>query len=119
MRPVVTKAEPRARHDPRVREYRLRVAQAVREHRDASPHLGPVEVLVVAWLPRPRSHYGTGRDVGRLRPSAPAFPTTTPDVDKLARVVLDGLTDGGLWRDDAQAVRCPRCLALSQDWFGM
>jgi Holliday junction resolvase RusA-like endonuclease len=100
--PFVTAAGPRARHDPRVREYRLRVAQAVRESRGSPPHLGPVEVLVVAWLPRPASHYGTGRNTGRLRPSAPALPTTKPDVDKLARVVLDALTDGGLWRDDAQ-----------------
>ena len=104
MRPIVTKAGPRATHEPRVREYRLRLAQAVREARPDPPHLGPVEVLVVARLPRAASHFGTGRNAGRLRPSAPSFPSTQPDVDELARVVLDGLTDAGLWRDDEQAV---------------
>lgn len=32
-------------------------------------------------------------------------PSVRPDVDKLARAVLDGITDAGVWRDDAQVVR--------------
>jgi Holliday junction resolvase RusA-like endonuclease len=30
------------------------------------------------------------------------YPTTKPDVDKLARAVLDGLVAGGAMKDDAQ-----------------
>ena len=30
---------------------------------------------------------------------------STGDVDKLARLVLDAITDAGLWRDDSQCVR--------------
>ena len=54
-------------------------------------------------LPRPKSHFGTGRNAGRLKPSAPAYPGTKPDVDKLSRAVLDALT-GVLWADDSQVV---------------
>jgi Holliday junction resolvase RusA-like endonuclease len=32
-------------------------------------------------------------------------PTVKPDVDKLMRALLDGITDAGLWRDDSQVVR--------------
>ena len=35
------------------------------------------------------------------RPKAPV-PITKPDVDKLARACLDGMTDAGVFRDDSQ-----------------
>ena len=66
---------------------------------------GPVQVDVTFFLPRPKSHYGTGRNAGRVRDSAPAEPTTKPDLDKLIRSTLDALTDVGAIRDDAQVVR--------------
>lgn len=31
-------------------------------------------------------------------------PTVKPDVDKLQRALFDGITDAGVWRDDAQIV---------------
>jgi Holliday junction resolvase RusA-like endonuclease len=52
------------------------------------------------FLPRPRGHVGKR---GGLLPSAPLFPTTRPDVLKLARGVEDACT-GILWRDDAQII---------------
>jgi crossover junction endodeoxyribonuclease RusA len=65
---------------------------------------GPLAVELTFRLPRPRGHYGTGRNKGRLKASAPAFPAGRPDLDKLTRAVLDGLTAGGVWADDAQVV---------------
>lgn len=66
---------------------------------------GPVQVDVTFFLPRPKGHYGTGRNAGRVRDSAPAEPTTKPDLDKLLRSTMDALTDVGVLRDDAQVVR--------------
>jgi crossover junction endodeoxyribonuclease RusA len=57
---------------------------------------------IAFYLPRPASHYGTGRNAGKLKPSAPAYPAVKPDRDKLERAALDGLTAGGAWHDDAQ-----------------
>jgi crossover junction endodeoxyribonuclease RusA len=65
----------------------------------------PVEVTIDFWLTRPKGHYGTGRNATTLRGSAPVWPSGRPDLDKLARAVLDGLTMGGAWRDDSQVVR--------------
>lgn len=32
------------------------------------------------------------------------YPSVKPDLDKLARAVLDGLSDANIWNDDAQVV---------------
>ena len=55
-------------------------------------------------LPRPKGHYGTGRNAGLLKPSAPWYPAGRPDLDKLLRSTLDALGEAGIWGDDAQVV---------------
>jgi crossover junction endodeoxyribonuclease RusA len=65
---------------------------------------GPLRVVADFYLPRPKGHYGTGKNAGKLRESAPPFPAWRPDLDKLARALLDGLGAGGAWVDDCQVV---------------
>lgn len=65
---------------------------------------GPVSVGVTFYLPRPKVHYGTGRNADALKPTAPEWPAVTPDVDKLVRSTLDGLTQAGAIEDDARVV---------------
>jgi crossover junction endodeoxyribonuclease RusA len=65
---------------------------------------GPVSITVRFRLTRPRSHYGTGRNSATPRPAAPLYPVSKPDGDKLLRAVLDALTQGGAYRDDAQVI---------------
>ena len=64
---------------------------------------GPLSLCVVFSIPRPKSHYGTGRNFGVVRNTAPRWPTVKPDATKLVRAVEDALT-GIVWRDDAQVV---------------
>jgi Holliday junction resolvase RusA-like endonuclease len=71
----------------------------------AAPIPGPVFLSLTFVLPRPRGHYGTGKNGNRLRASAPGYPDKRPDLDKLVRATFDGLTNGGAYRDDAQVVR--------------
>lgn len=68
------------------------------------PANGPVVVDLVFYLPRPKGHYGSGRNAGVLKDSAPAVPTTKPDGDKLTRAALDALTTAAVYRDDSQVV---------------
>ena len=70
-----------------------------------SPTLRPVVLTTTYHLPRPKAHYGTGRNAGRLKDSAPTFPTTKPDLDKLDRAIGDSLTQL-VYVDDAQVVDC-------------
>lgn len=57
-------------------------------------------VGIYFYLARPRSHYRTGRHAAELRPDAPEWVTTSPDLDKMARATLDALTAAGLIADD-------------------
>jgi Holliday junction resolvase RusA-like endonuclease len=68
------------------------------------PLAGAVACEITFRMPRPQGHYGTGRNAGQVRKGAPDFPASKPDLDKLCRAVLDGLTDGGAWKDDGQVV---------------
>jgi Holliday junction resolvase RusA-like endonuclease len=67
------------------------------------PVRGSVVVELRFRLLRPKSHYRGGRLADVLRDDAPAYVATRPDVDKLARAVLDALT-GVAFADDGQVV---------------
>lgn len=64
------------------------------------PFAGPLRVTVVFHMRRPQSHF---RSNGDLKPTAPRWHTSRPDVDKLSRSVLDALK-GVTWGDDSQVV---------------
>lgn len=63
----------------------------------------PVLAEMIFYLPRARSHYGTGRNSDILKSTAPRWPATKPDLDKLIRAILDSLTHV-VWSDDSQVV---------------
>ncbi|MCE2836602.1 MAG: RusA family crossover junction endodeoxyribonuclease [Cyanobium sp. 49614_E6] len=64
----------------------------------AAMALGPVSVELVFRFARPKGHFNTK---GQLKPSAPMHVIVKPDIDKIERSVLDGLT-GVLFKDDSQ-----------------
>jgi len=68
------------------------------------PMTGAIVLEVTFRLPRPKGHYGTGRNAGLLKPTAPFHPNGRPDLDKLLRSTLDALGEAGVWGDDAQVV---------------
>lgn len=68
------------------------VKQAMTDSGDDSMFVGAVKVEAVFYLTRKKS-------VTR------SLPTVPPDVDKLARSLLDSCTFGGIWKDDSQVVR--------------
>ena len=78
------------------------------------PLTGAVDVDIEVFLPRPKSHYGTGRNANAVKHTAPLYPTghNSGDADKLARAILDALTSAGVWLDDAQVVK----LRASKHW---
>jgi Holliday junction resolvase RusA-like endonuclease len=86
--------------NPKLRSWRLDVKCEAQKHWD-TPTTEAVRVQLVFRFPRPKGHYGTGRNAGQVRASAPGYHTVKPDVDKLVRGCLDALT-GVIWRDDSQ-----------------
>ena len=63
--------------------------------------LGPVAISMCFSLPRPKSHFGAKG----LKASAPLHHSGKPDVDNLAKLVMDQITKSGrIWKDDSQVV---------------
>lgn len=78
----------------RLKPWRALVTEIAQSaHTYLIPFEGAVRVYAVFVLPR-------GKSVRRVSPSV------RPDLDKLTRALLDGVTDAGnVWRDDAQVTQ--------------
>lgn len=84
-----------AESSAKVKPWRTLVTTFAYERRDhASPIVGACDVSLIFYLPRPASVSV------RKRP----FPSVKPDLDKLIRSTLDGLTDAGMFGDDSQVI---------------
>jgi Holliday junction resolvase RusA-like endonuclease len=80
----------------KLKQWRATVTAATRAEMIQRRFIGfeagdPLVVSLSFYLDRPKT-------VKRL------FPTTKPDLDKLIRAVLDGMTDAKAWPDDSQVV---------------
>lgn len=84
------------------KDWSAAIRAGAREVQPEHPILAPVKVDATFYLPRPKGHYGTGRNAGKLKKSAPYWHTKKPDRDNLDKAVLDVLTSLGYWRDDCQ-----------------
>jgi len=67
------------------------------------PIIDPMRIVMYFCFPRPQGHYGTGKNVGRLKASAPYHHTVKPDIDNCIKFVLDCLNEQ-LFKDDKQIV---------------
>jgi Holliday junction resolvase RusA-like endonuclease len=84
-------------------DWRRQVAQVAALRRDEAGWQlcrGAVRLDVTFYRARPKSHFTA---TGAPRKSAPTWPTTRPDRDKLSRSISDSIT-GVLIADDAQIV---------------
>ena len=67
----------------------------------------PVGVEITFTLPRPKGHYGTGRNAHQLKDRyAGTLPVghSTGDTDKLLRLILDALQDAEVLPDDCAVI---------------
>lgn len=82
------------------------VALAAKPFAPAAPLTGPVQVDLGFFFARPKSHHKGNDRQRELREDAPHFHRSKPDIDNLAKAVLDALTQlGAFWQDDSQVCR--------------
>lgn len=88
----------------KTKDWRKAVAWAGKTEWRRQPHLAcALKVHMEFYLPRPKAHYGSGKNAAVLRPDAPEFHTYAPDALKFARSTEDALS-GIIWVDDCQTV---------------
>lgn len=74
--------------------WRNDVAVAAQRHKPADWDIkAPVSLVCVFAFPRPLHHFGTGKNSTKLKPSAPLYHVTTPDLDKCVRGISDSISD--------------------------
>ena len=91
-----------------LRPWRQEVVAALQEAmKDTSWNTDADAVMVrcLFSMKRPKKHYRTGTHSHELRPDAPGWCSTKPDLDKACRAVLDALTIAGAIRDDCIVAR--------------
>lgn len=92
-------------HGKHFKSWRALVVDAATEAYDGDPVKGPMVLTVRIIRQRPASHFGTGRNVNNLKPSAIyAKPVQRPDSLKICRGIEDALS-GVVWVDDSQIIR--------------
>jgi len=96
-RAIITDANPKSK------DWKVDIKHEAQRAYTGEPWDGPVELTLRFFVERPKSHYRSGMNADKLKDSAPAFPTSKPDVLKLARGVEDAIT-AIIWKDDAQIV---------------
>lgn len=64
------------------------------------PYDEPLRVDTYLYFQRPKAHYGTGRNAGKLKPSAPRWHTKKPDKDNVEKKIFDSMSKV-FWRDDS------------------
>ena len=86
-----------------------KLVEIARTH-SLEPFSDRCSVILQFYFQRPKSHLRTN---GMVKESAPGPHTSKPDLDNLAKLVLDRITrNGRFWGDDAQV----DMLAISKEW---
>lgn len=83
-------------------DVKLAALRALEDHPSWERDYSHVVGHMVFTLPRPRSHYRTGKFAHLLREAAPALHGVKPDLDKLVRSTGDALTAAGVYADDSR-----------------
>lgn len=110
---IIPKAQMRARHGrtssgfsrtykaPAQEHEEAKLIALLAPHRPAAPVVGPVSLLIRAYLPIPASWSQKKKEAAKI---GVIRPTCKPDLDNLAKHLKDCLTSLSFWQDDRQVV---------------
>lgn len=73
----------------------------VQQHAPDQPWTCPIHMMVTFDFDRPKSHFGTGKNAGKLKANAPMWHTKTPDLDNLVKFICDAMNKV-FFKDDSQ-----------------
>jgi len=88
----------------KLKAWRKEVGKVMMTNKPASPLDCAVSLDVILYIARPQGHFGTGRNAGQLKPSAPTIAKSGFDTDKILRGLYDAGT-GIWWSDDRRIAK--------------
>ena len=120
MKTTFAHGTPKAQPRPRLSKYgvynpttakawKTDVKLAMAEHVATFEKGEAVKLHLKFFFKRPKSHVKTN---GELRKGISQQHVQKPDIDNLAKAVLDAMTDAGVWHDDSQIFH----LVTSKHW---
>lgn len=77
----------------------------IQKNAPAEPFKTPLSVAIFFYFSRPKSHFKTGKNSHILKDGASIWHTSKPDVDNLAKFVLDSMNKV-YWKDDSYICSC-------------
>lgn len=75
----------------------------IQAHAPKTPLTEPLRVEIDLYFTRPKGHYGTGKNSGKLKDNAPIWHTAKPDVDNVFKFITDSMK-GVFYKDDSYIV---------------
>jgi Holliday junction resolvase RusA-like endonuclease len=90
--------------NPLTKVWREEVDVAARQQYSGRLLDGPIEMVYEFRFPRPKRHFGTGKNSQILKATAPLWHTGKPDLTKIIRSTEDSLT-GVVWTDDSRVCK--------------
>ena len=94
-----------------MRDWKFCIDEVMLRHADKKIE-GAFSVTLEFYLPRPKSHFRTGKFSHLMKDDAPSEHLCKGDVDNLTKTVLDQMTKMKYWKDDSQVVQ----LKVSKQW---
>ena len=61
----------------------------IAKHRPKLPLEGEIDLKLIFYMPRPKSHYRTGKRSHVLKAKAPVYHSVRPDIDNLIKMIAD------------------------------
>lgn len=88
-------------YDPSATEKEDFLYKSIYECKPELPIISSISIVMEFYMPRPKAHFGTGKNAGKLKNNAPFRHCKAPDLDNLTKFVLDALNKI-YWKDDRQ-----------------
>jgi len=92
-------------YDPNIENEDRAIAHIRFVTKDHVPFIGALRVDEMVFVfARPKGHFGTGKNAGKLKPSAPEYCTDSKDVDNMEKFYFDAM-NCVVYVDDRQIVK--------------
>ena len=101
-------------YDPSSKDKKITIPIIVDQFME-KPYEGPLEIELYFTCKRPKYHYGTGKNEGTLKASAPYYNTKKADIDNYIKYYLDCMNKI-CYKDDAQIVNIKAYKNYVYEW---